>query len=179
MLVQLNIHSPKSRKYVRTFSVFRLLSEEIRDVTSLRVKDLMAKDLIMVDSSRTVRETAITMDRSGHGCLLVTSMGKIVGIVTERDLVRRALTRSGAMGRIKVKSIMSSPLIAVDPMASVEEAAKLMAHHKVRRLPVVGTNGLTGLITVSDIAKYMSERSLNSPIFHAIARSGNEARMYA
>jgi CBS domain-containing protein len=149
-------------------------------IVNLRVKDVMAKDPVMVESERTVRETAIAMDRSGHGCLLVTSGGRIVGIITERDLVRRALAKGGRMTRAKIKNIMSSPLIVVEPDASLEEAAKVMAKHKVRRLPVVGPGGLAGLITVSDIARYLAERSENSPLlFKAMARSSNRSKIYA
>jgi CBS domain-containing protein len=149
-------------------------------VVNLHVKDVMAKDPVMVESERTVRETAIAMDRSGHGCLLVTSGGKIVGIITERDLVRRALAKGGSMIRTKIKNIMSSPLIVVEPDASLEDAAKVMAKHRVRRLPVVGPGGLAGLITVSDIARYLAERSENSlSLFKAMARSSSRSKIYA
>ena len=142
---------------------------------NMRVKDIMAREPMMIDSDRTVKETAIAMDRSGHGCLLVAARGKVIGIVTERDLVRRALTKGGTMSRSKIKSIMSAPLIVVDPEATVEEAAKIMAHHKVRRLPVVGKGGLTGIITVTDIAKYFSEVPENpNPLLGALTRSNNK-----
>jgi CBS domain-containing protein len=150
-----------------------------RGAVSIRVKDVMAKEPIMVESERTVKETAIEMDRSGHGCLLVTSRGKIVGIITERDLVRKALTRGGNMARTKIKNIMSSPLIVVAPDTSVEEAAKVMAKHKVRRLPVVEKGGLAGLITVTDIARYLAERSTDpQSLLKAMARSSRTSKMY-
>jgi CBS domain-containing protein len=152
------------------------MSEDAESVTvGLTVRDVMSKEPMMVDSERTVKETAIAMDRSGHGCLLVSSEGKVVGIVTERDLVRRALTKGGAMSRSKIRNIMSAPLIVVDPEASLEEAAKVMAHHKIRRLPVVGRNGLTGLITITDIAKYFAEHGeSHNPLLSAITRSNNK-----
>jgi len=152
------------------------LSEDDESIqANLRVKDVMAKEPMMIDCNRTIKETAIAMDRSGHGCLLVTSAGRVVGIITERDLVRRALTKGGAMSRSKVKNIMSAPLIVVDPEATIEQAAKVMAHHKVRRLPVVGKGGLTGLITVTDVAKYFSEFPENpSPLLSALTRSNNK-----
>ena len=157
------------------------MSEDDEEGTvNIRVKDVMAKEPIMVESERTVKETAMVMDRSGHGCLLVTSGGRIVGIITERDLVRRALAKGGSMSRTKIKNIMSSPLVVVDPDASVEDAAKVMAKHKVRRLPVVGPGGLAGLITVTDIAKYLAEQSENAPsIFKAMARSSGGSKIYA
>jgi CBS domain-containing protein len=149
-------------------------------VVNIRVKDVMAKEPVMVESEKTVKETAIEMDRSGHGCLLVTSGGKIVGIITERDLVRKALTKGGRMTRTKIKNIMSSPLIVVEPDASLEEAAKVMAKNKVRRLPVVGPGGLAGLITVSDIAKYLAEHSQDpASVLKAMARSSSASKIYA
>ena len=152
------------------------MSEDFESTpVNARVKDVMAREPMMIDSNRTVKETAIAMDRSGHGCLLVTSSGKVIGIVTERDLVRRALTKGGAMSRSKIKNIMSAPLIVVDPEASIEQAAKVMAHHKVRRLPVVGKGGLTGIITITDIAKYFSEYPENpNPLLSALTRSNNK-----
>jgi CBS domain-containing protein len=153
------------------------MSEDSDDSTSLHlhVRDVMAKEPMMVDCNRTVKETAIAMDRSGHGCLLVTAEDKVVGIITERDLVRRALTKGGAMSRSRIKNIMSAPLIVVDPEASIEQAAKIMAHHKIRRLPVVGKSGPTGLITITDIARYLAEHSDNeSPLLNAITRSNNQ-----
>jgi CBS domain-containing protein len=149
-------------------------------IRSLRVKDLMVREPTLVESERTVKETARVMDQTGHGCLLVTSGGKIVGIVTERDLVRRALSKGGNTSRTKVKDIMSSPLIVIDPETSVEEAAEVMARHKVRRLPVVGANGLNGLITVSDIAKCLAQHSGNYlSIFNAMTRSRSASKIYA
>ena len=145
-----------------------------------RVKDVMAKDPVMVESEKTVKETAVEMDRSGHGCLLVTSGGRIVGIITERDLVRKAMTKGGNVSRTKIKNIMSSPLIVVTPDVSVEEAAKVMAKHKVRRLPVIGPGGLAGLITVTDIAKYLASQSESHPsVLNAMARSNTRSKIYA
>ena len=84
------------------------------------------------------------------------------------------------MIRTKVKNIMSTPLIVVDPDVSVEEAARVMAKHKVRRLPVVGSSGLAGLITITDIAKYLAEQSENAPsLYKAMARSSNGSKIYA
>jgi CBS domain-containing protein len=174
-------HTPLyERELAKTYvGVYRMSEGDDEGIVNLRVRDVMAREPVMVESERTVRETAIVMDRSGHGCLLVTSNGRIVGIITERDLVRRALAKGGGMTRTKVKNIMSSPLVVVDPDASVEEAARVMAKHKVRRLPVVGSGGLAGLITITDIAKYLAQQSENAPsIYKAMARS-NGSRIYA
>jgi CBS domain-containing protein len=144
-------------------------------IKQLKVKDVMSKTPILVDAERTIKETAIAMDRSGRGCLLVASNGKVIGIVTERDLVRRALTKGGSLSKAKVKNIMSSPLIVVNPEAWLEEAAKIMAENRVRRLPVVGENGLAGVITVTDIAKSLADQlHFSDAIVNAMARMQNQ-----
>ena len=154
--------------------VLQLFEDAEQKIKRLKVKDIMSKEPFLVDGERTIKETAIVMDRSGLGSLLVTANGKVVGIVTERDLVRRALTKSGGMSKVKVKSIMSSPLIVINPEAWVEDAAKVMSDNKVRRLPVVGEAGLTGVITVTDIAKSLAQQlQYSDALLNAIARAHN------
>lgn len=150
----------------------------------MRVDEIMVRDPVTVDSERTVREAALAMDRSEIGCVLVTSMvdgkEKVVGIVTERDLVRRVLTKSGEISNVRVKEIMSSPLIILDPGATIVEAASIMEHNRVRRLPVVGQDGLVGVITVSDLAKALAKQlQYSEAIFNAMARVSAPEGVYA
>ena len=153
-------------------------------VRRLLVKEIMVRDPVTVDSERTVREAALAMDRSGIGCVLVTTRRdgeeKAIGIVTERDLVRRVLTREGSASELRVKNIMSSPLIVVDPAATIEEAASIMERNGVRRLPVVDKGGLVGVVTVSDLAKALAKQlEYSDAVFNAMARVSAPEGMYA
>ena len=154
-------------------------------VRRLLVKDIMTQNPVTMDSERTVREAAVAMDRSGVGCVLVTTKkddhDKVIGIVTERDLVRRALTREGGASELRVKNIMSSPLIVVDPAATIEEAASIMERSRVRRLPVVDKGELLGVVTVSDLAKVLAKQlEYSDAVFNAMARvSAPKEGMYA
>jgi CBS domain-containing protein len=153
-------------------------------VKRLLVKDIMTQNPVTIDSERTVREAAVAMDRSGVGCVLVTTKKdgheRVIGIVTERDLVRKVLTKAGAASELRVKSIMSSPLIVVDPNATIEEAAKIMERNKVRRLPVVDQAGLAGVVAVSDLAKALAkELEYSDAVFNAMARVSAPKGMYA
>jgi CBS domain-containing protein len=150
----------------------------------LLVKEIMVHDPLTIDSERTVREAALAMDRSGIGCVLVTirqnDKEKAIGIVTERDLVRRALTLERHASHLRVKDIMSAPLIIVDPNATVEEASKVMQHNRVRRLPVVDENGLIGIVTVSDLAKALAkELEYSDAVLNALARARTPEGVYA
>jgi CBS domain-containing protein len=165
--------------------VFLWLPEAVASkVRRLLVKDIMTQNPVTIDSERTVREAAVAMDRSGVGCVLVTTKkddhDKVIGIVTERDLVRRVLTKEGGASELSVKSIMSFPLIVVDPNATIEEAAKTMERNKVRRLPVVDQAGLVGVVAVSDLAKALAKQlEYSDAVFNAMARVSAPKGMYA
>lgn len=132
----------------------------------------MTEHPISIDAKRTIREAAIVMDRSGCGCLLVTSASKVVGIVTERDLVTKVLAKRGGISRTTVNAIMSAPLVVINPDATVEEAAAVMAENRLRRLPVVGEKGLVGLITVTDIANALVKQArYHEAILKALAKA--------
>ena len=155
------------------------------EVKRLLVKDIIKRNPVTIDSEGTVREAAVAMDRSSIGCVLVTTKkdghDKVIGIVTERDLVRRVLTREGGASELRVKDIMSSPLIVVDPAATIEEAASIMERNRVRRLPVVDKGELLGVVTVSDLAKALAKQlEYSDAVFNAMARiTAPKEGMYA
>ena len=82
------------------------------------------------------------------------------------------------MTRAKVKTMMSSPLIVIDPEAHVEDAGKIMAQNRVRRLPVVSDHGLVGLITVTDIARSLAvQLEYSNALFNAMARVPESSKL--
>jgi predicted transcriptional regulator len=134
------------------------MGEEVGGEVEIKVGSLARRINIMIDSERTVREAAIMMDRMNVGCLLVTKEDKIIGIVTERDLVRRVLATGIDHTSIKVKEIMSYPVIAIEPDSSLIDAVKLMASHGFRRLPVIEKDGrLVGIVTINELAEALAE----------------------
>jgi CBS domain-containing protein len=165
--------------------VFLCLSQTVAsEVRRLLVKDVMTKNPVTIDSEKTVREAAVALDRSDVGCVLVTTKEddheKVIGIVTERDLVRRVLTKEDGSSEASVKSIMSSPLIVVDPNITIEEAAKVMERNRVRRVPVVDEAGLAGVVAVSDLAKALAKQlEYCDAVFNAMARVSGPKGMYA
>lgn len=145
-----------------------------RVLRRLKIREIMVKDPITIDSEMTIEDTAKAMARSTCGCLLVMSKGKVIGIVTERDLVRKSLSNYPKSLNAKVSTIMTSPLVVVHPDVTVEEAARVMADHQVRRLPIVDDRGVVGLITVTDLAKALAkELQYSDAIFNAMARIPN------
>jgi len=133
------------------------------------VKDLMTKDVITIDLNKTVSEAAVIMSDSEVGCLVIMEGEVPIGIVTERDFVRRVVARNLPLDT-KISEIMSSPLITVDPDSPLREAARLMIKNKIRRLPVVKENELVGILVASDFARHLSRKTITEEILEAMAR---------
>jgi len=133
---------------------------EILRKLDLKVKEIMGASPLVVSADASVLQAARAMERQDSSCILAQSKGKIVGIVTERDIARRIVAKGAAPAKTKVSSIMTSPIIVISPNAKIEEALNIMSKNKVRRLPVVDEKaGLTGIVAVADIARALAEKA--------------------
>ncbi|GBC69212.1 Hypoxic response protein 1 [archaeon HR01] len=121
------------------------------------VKDVMTREVLAVSPSTSVYRTAILMAERGVGSCVILSDEKLVGIVTERDFVRRVLAKGLPPRRTRVEKIMTSPVTVIGENATLEEAIEVMADQNVKRLVVVGDSGVTGIISVSDLIKVMGK----------------------
>ncbi len=124
---------------------------------SLKVEDVMIREVITIDEESSVREAAEVMNKFEIGCLIAIRKGKAVGIITERDLLKRVVAEAKDVNKTKVKDIMSSPLVVVEPKMELEEAVKLMFQMKIKKLPVVDGKRLVGLVTITDIARFQPQ----------------------
>lgn len=135
------------------------------------VSEIMSKEVASLESKETATTAAAKMEEGGFGCLLVTRKGKVVGIVTERDLVRKVLAKNGNPNKIKLEEIMSQPVITIGPSFEIADASKLMSERKIRRLPVMDNGLLVGIMTTTDIARYLAKsKSYVDPFINALAR---------
>ena len=124
----------------------------------LKVEDVMIEGVITIDSDAFVMKAVKMMNENEIGCLIVTRRGKAVGIVTERDLLARVIAKSKNPKKTKVREIMTKPLISGQPEMDLEEATKLMFKMKIKKLPVVESEGkLAGLITLTDVARFQPQ----------------------
>ncbi len=117
----------------------------------------MIKEVITVDGESSVKEAADIMNRFEIGCLIVTGNGKAEGILTERDLLKRVVSPGKNPLTTAVRTVMSKPLIVVEPDMELEEAAKLMFKLKIKKLPVVDSGRLMGLVTLTDLARFQPQ----------------------
>jgi CBS domain-containing protein len=130
--------------------------QEEQDETclSLKIADVMVKEVITLNDNVTVKEAAEIMNKFEIGSLIITDKGKAVGIVTERDLLKRVVAEGRSAVSTKVKEIMTSPLVVVEPSMNLEEATKLMFQMKIKKLAVVDGKKLVGLVSLTDIARF-------------------------
>jgi CBS domain-containing protein len=135
-----------------------------------KVKDIMTKKVITIESTKTVSEAAIMMTEKDVSNLIVMDHNVPIGIVTERDIVRRVIAKD-RQSSTKISEIMSTPLRVIDPDASLKDAARKMTRQRIRRLPVIRDNKLVGMLTSTDFARHLSKKTLTDEILEAIGRS--------
>ena len=116
-----------------------------------RVRDVMTPGPIGVDYYQSIGEAARTMRDWGVGAVLVVRNGSLHGLVTDRDLVMRAVAEARGADE-PVGPLSSANLIGVDADTDVREAMRLMREHAVRRLPVLEDGQVTGIVSLGDLA---------------------------
>ena len=122
------------------------------------VKDVMSSPVVTINEDASSDKIATLMDENELGCVIITNKsGKSLGIITERDLVKRVLTKNILPEAVKAGSIMTTPLLTIEPDATVSEAARRMSRLNIRRLGVIYKGNLVGLISSKDILGVMPE----------------------
>lgn len=119
------------------------------------VKDIMKNNVMSIDSSMTVKDAAEMMNDSEIGGIVVMENNIAIGMVTERDIVRRIVAKN-KNHNTKLKDVMSSPLITIDHDETVWELAQLMKVKKIHRVPVTSGTRLVGIVTTTDLARICS-----------------------
>jgi CBS domain-containing protein len=119
------------------------------------VRDIMTKHVVTIDENRTALEAAKIMAEKGISSLIVLKDQNPVGIVTERDFVKKICIKELKISHVKVNDVMSKIRTFADPEIPIEVAVQRMVNHKIRRLPIMETGKVVGIITVTDLAKYL------------------------
>jgi CBS domain-containing protein len=133
------------------------------------IKDIMTKDVVTIEASKTVFDAAELMAEKGLGCIIVEVQAFPVGIITERDIVRRVVAKRGSYDQ-KLTEVMTKTLITVEPETSLKDAARVMSNNKIRRLPVLKNNKLVGIVVASDFVRNVGKKTTTEEIFDALGR---------
>lgn len=133
------------------------------------VKDIMTKEVVTIEAHQSVFEAAQLMSEKAVGCLIVIVKGFPVGIITERDMVKRVVAKRSPIDQ-KVTEVMTKTLITVEPETSLKEAARVMSTNNVRRLPVLKNNKLVGIVVATDFVRNVGKKTTTEEILSMLGR---------
>jgi CBS domain-containing protein len=119
----------------------------------MEVEDIMVSKVITIDANATVKEAARLMNRHEIGSLIALQKGQVVGIMTERDLLKKVVEQSKNPAKTKVHEIMSKRLFVGTPNMEIPDAVRLMLQKKIKKLPIVVEGKIVGLVTLTDVAR--------------------------
>jgi CBS domain-containing protein len=128
------------------------------------VREAMTASVSSVSPSQSLADAADVMKREDVGSVPVVDEGRLAGIVTDRDIVTRAVAQERNPQAVKVEEIASHDLVTVEPEQDLDEALALMAHHKVRRLPVIEDGRLVGMLAQADVALKAKEQRVGEMV---------------
>lgn len=136
------------------------------------VEKIMTKIVVSLDSSKTIYDASVLMAKRKVGSLVVTSKGKPFGIITKGDLVK-GISTGMSFKNVSLEEFATRPLIYASSSQTIEQVADLMIKNKIRKLPVIQQGKIVGIVTVTDLALFLSPTrrpGLTDSIFHVITR---------
>ena len=122
----------------------------------MRVKECMCNNVIYSNPSDTVEDVAKIMNDNHVGCVPVcdeTDEGKVVGFVTDRDIILRSVACGKNATNTKISDIMTTKVIKTTPDTDVESVTETMSRNQIRRMPVIENDQIVGILTIGDIAR--------------------------
>ena len=122
------------------------------------ILDEKGHDVLQIEANASVFQAAERMVEANVGSLLVTDHGDVIGIVTERDYLRRVTLEERADRDTIVREIISSPLIVATPQTTVDECMAMMTERRIRHIPVIDDGDVIGMISIGDLVKFASRQ---------------------
>ena len=119
------------------------------------VRDIMTKDLLTISEKDTALKAAQLMSEKGVSSLIVLSDDQPIGIITERDFIKKICLKELKLSSVKVGDMMSKIRTSASPDTSIDVAVQRMVNNRIRRLPIIENGNLVGIITVTDLAKHL------------------------
>ncbi len=117
--------------------------------------DSKGYDVLTVKPDQTVREAIDQMTKISAGTSVVMDGGEVIGILSERDVIRKVVLKDRNVNEVRVEEIMSTQLTTITPETSLDKCMKLMTEHRIRHLPVLRDKQLCGIVSIGDVVKYL------------------------
>ena len=139
----------------------------------MKVKEIMTHPLKNISYNATILEAAQKMDSSDVGVLPVEKRGKIVGVITDRDIVLRVIAQKLDPQNTTVDNAMTSYIISCNENDDIEQAAKLMEENHVHRLLVHDNNKAVGILSIGDLARKIEDDHIVHEVIREISEPVN------
>ena len=125
-----------------------------------KVRDIMQKNVITIEKTKKAQDAAIILKDKEISFLVVVNDNKPIGIVSERDIVRKIVAENKESQSTSLETIMSNNFKWVEPNASIESAVQKMLNNNIRRLVVLEDGELAGVITQTDLTEFLRSKIL-------------------
>ena len=119
------------------------------------VRDIMIKELLTISENETALKAAQVMTEKGVSSLIVLADDQPIGIVTERDFIKKICLKELKLSSVRVGDMMSRIRTSASPDTPIDVAVQRMVNNRIRRLPIFENGKVVGIITVTDLAKYL------------------------
>jgi len=113
------------------------------------------RDVLTVDPDTSVREAIEKMEAISAGTVVVMEGGVVVGMVSERDVIRKVVLQGQKIDKVKVRELMSTDLTTITPETSLDDCMQLITEKRIRHLPVLCNGSLCGIVSIGDVVKYL------------------------
>jgi CBS domain-containing protein len=125
-----------------------------------KIKDIMTKNVLTLTEEKPLMEVIKVMSATTISCIVVTNeQNEVVGLITERDLIKKVLLEGKTPKKLKLADIMTTNLMTADPEDYLHDIGQKMKEKNIRHMPVVLNKKLAGIVTQSDIARETHELS--------------------
>lgn len=143
----------------------------------MKLREVMTSNICCASSSDSLVQVASDMKRHNVGVMPVCDNGKLVGIITDRDIVIECVASGTNPKDCQVKNFMSGGLLVGSPEMDVIEAARLMGSEQIHRLPVVENGTLVGMVSIGDIAAHVSDDKVVAQMLREISTPVRSMKM--
>ena len=125
-----------------------------------QIRDIMEKDVITIENDKTAQDAAKIIAEKDISFLVIMNEGKPQGVLSESDFVRKIAAEDKKASEIKISEIMSYKFRSVGPTTTIEDAIQKMLNNNIRRLLILDSEKLVGVITQTDLASYLRDQIL-------------------
>ncbi len=120
------------------------------------IESIMTRDVVTIEEEHTISDAVKSMEEHDISCLVITKSQKPIGMVTEKDMTRRAIAKNLDPKTTKISEIMSSPIISASKTKSLSDVTRMFREFGFRRIPIMDNGKLVGIVTTTDISNQTS-----------------------